>query len=153
MNYSIQDEPQGQKPVVGYTIQLGGPPQPSPEQTEAQKQALQFMNEPRFMQQFTGQMRNLYAEARLKESHMVLSYMREIRSALDTNSLTVAEGDGGATARPPLIPAFDDINRGKLQSAYLRLAERAINHVDFFMHRELGIPLTNEIKLAPKNNE
>lgn len=144
---SNEEAAQNNQKNVGYTIQIAAP-QETQQQQEQQRYAQQFMNQQMFINQHNGQVRNIFAEARQKEAYMVLDYMREIRSALDTSSLTVGEGDGGATARPPLVPAFDEINRGKLQEAYLRLVERAVNHTEHFMKIEMNMKLTNEIKKA-----
>src|SRR6218665_3822195 len=67
------------------------------------------------------EVRQGHAQARQMEVESILAAMGEIRSALDMTSLTVPDGDRGSTERPPLQPAFDDINRGKLQNAYLRI--------------------------------
>ena len=92
------------------------------------------------------EVRQGHAEARQMEVESIIRAMNEIRSALDMTSLTVPEGDRGSTERPPLQPAFDDVNRGKLQNAYLRITERLVNYTDWMVNTQLGVPITNEIK-------
>lgn len=144
---SSEEAAQNKQNNVGYTIQIGGPP-PQPKQEE------QFQMTPEMqMQAFNGKMRNVFAEARVKEADLLLSYMHEIRGALNMQSLTVCDGDTGSKDRPPLEPAFRGDVRDKLQQVYLRLAERTINHTENFLRREMGISLTNEIKLQPPRDE
>lgn len=148
MNYDYKegDHQQG-KPAGGYVIQIGAPPQ-QPKQEE------QFQMSPQMQMQFhNGKMRNIFAEARQKESDLLLNYMHEMRAALNMQSLTVAEGDTGSKDRPPLEPAFRGDVRDKLQQCYLRLCERAVNHTENFLRVEMGMSLTNEIKLQPPRDE
>lgn len=146
MNYNYQQpgDEQQQPRHHGYQIVVpwGPPPQqPPPDQDPyALKPSPQQMNEIHLLR-----MRQGHANVRSQEQRIIMNAMEQIKSALDGQALTVGEGDNGATARPPLTPSFDDVNRGRLQHAYLYLAERLTNYVDFMLTQELKIPVTNDI--------
>jgi hypothetical protein len=93
---------------------------------------------------YQGRLRNLHAQARGMETKVLLDGMEEIRMALAQGS--ISDGDKGGDVRPPLEAGFDELNRGRLQNAYLRLAERFVNYVDHTLEKQLEMPLTNEIK-------
>jgi hypothetical protein len=154
MNFKYNDpnDPQGQGlpgQQHGYTIVLGGGPQqqvpPNPYDNPAPGSI-----SPQMLQEIhRAKMRMAHAQARNMEADMIMRSMNAIKDAIDHNALTVADGDSGSGNRPPLEPAFDEINRGKLQLAYLRMTERLINYNEFFLTKECGMPLTNEITKLP----
>lgn len=140
--YNIDPNQQQPPNQLGYTLTIANP--------QAQQQQA-----PQEMYQMTPQqvqdchavrMRQSHAQARQMETSTLLSLMREVRSAIDADSIQIGEDDRGATTRPPLTAAFNDLNRVRLQGAYLRLTERCANYVDNMIGKELGMPLTNEIK-------
>lgn len=140
MNYKYQgDEPPQQPP--GYVIQIPF------QQNQMPPQEAQIPMNPQMIAEIhNAKIRSIYSATRLTESDLVLRGLTEIRMALNVGSITVASDDKGSTERPPLEPAFDEINRGKLQNAYLALTERYINLVDNFLVKELKVELTHEIK-------
>lgn len=89
-------------------------------------------------------LRALHANARASEIRVILAGMQELRDALQMAQVNA--GDTGTSERPPLTPAFDDVNHGKLQNAYLTMVERYVNYTDFMLTSELKIKTTNEIK-------
>jgi hypothetical protein len=138
MNYSYTQDEQGSQQSRPYVIQFGGPPpQPS---IEDQVKISQAMAE----DLARARLRNLHAQARNMETKVLLDGMNEIRNAIQMAE--VAEGDTGSTDRPPLTPAFDDINRGKLQMAYLRMVENYCNYSENMLTKQLDVKLTHEIK-------
>lgn len=152
MNYKYSDpnDPQGQQQPHGYTILVGGP-QPQVQPNPYENPPPGMITKDMLMDIHRSKLRLAHAQARNMEADMIMRSMNAIKDAIDTNSLTVASGDTGSSARPPLEPAFDEINRGKLQLAYLRMTERLINYNEFFLTKECGIPLTNEINKLPKD--
>lgn len=149
MNYNYQEaDSPGQQKQQGYTIVIGNPQPPQQQQPEDRMQLTQEMAKDIHY----GKMKYMLAEARNNESRLLLSYMRELRSAINSESLQVAEGDTGSKDRPPLEPAFRDDVRHKLQLAYLRLAERMVNHTEDLL-KEGSVKMTNEIKLAPEGDK
>lgn len=139
--YENPGQQQPGQPQQGYVIQLGGQPQqqqPHPEE--------RFFTQSQFNELHAARMRNTHAQCRITETRVLLDGLHELRSALDTNSLTVSQGDTGSKDRPPLEPAFTELNRLKLQNAYLRMVERFVNHTEDWMGREMDIKMTDEIK-------
>ena len=133
-----EDDPQGQAPRQ-FAFVIPGP-QP-PQQQEQIK-----MDEVTMKEYHIAKIRNMHANARTLEMNVMLRGLEEMRNALQMAQ--VADGDGGTTERPPLTPAFDDVNHGKLQSSYLTLTERYVNYCDHMLKKELTIATTNEIKKA-----
>lgn len=143
--------PPGYQPLPGgggYSIIIGGPPPPPHEYYEHPPQQ-QPPNTPQQADQLhRARLRAMHANCRPLEAGVILEGLYEIRAALNIQSITVADGDSGSGERPPLEPAFDELNRGRLQHSYLYLAERYCNYVDWMLVNQLDkdFPITNEIK-------
>jgi len=133
--YTEQDPSQGARP---YLIQFGGPPQQTG--MEDNLKISQAMAE----DLARARLRNLHAQARNLETKVLLDGMNEIRNAIQMAE--VGQDDTGSTDRPPLTPAFDEINRGKLQMCYLRMIESYVNYSENMLTKQLDVNLTNEIK-------
>lgn len=142
--YDSQQQPPGMPPAGSYIIQMpfGQGPPPNQQIDEYQK----YLSKAQFDQLHNAKVRQAYANARITESELLLRGLEEIRASLNDKSLTVGDGDQGSTTRPPLVPAFDEVNRMKLQQCYLAMAERYVNFVDNFLVVELKAKLTHEIK-------
>jgi hypothetical protein len=137
MNYKYDNPEEGPSRGQPYIIQFGPPPQQGMEEHPQISAAM--ANE-----LARARIRNLHSQARGMETKVLLDGLSEIRSAIQMAE--VAEGDKGSTDRPPLTPAFDDINRGKLQMAYLRMTENYINYCENMLTKQLDVKLTKEIK-------
>lgn len=94
--------------------------------------------DPAYLQSLQRQMdaitSNILCEGRLVQIAIIHKGLDEIRAALA--AVTLAEGDRGNTDRPPLIPAFDEINRGKLQEAYLGMMTRYVKFIDHVFEQD-----------------
>lgn len=68
-------------------------------------------------------MRIQNVEANIKAAHaeagLFLNSLNEVRQALAQHSID--EENGGMGERTPVLPAFDELNRGRLQQRYLTL--------------------------------
>lgn len=126
----------------GYTIQPGG--QPGGNQPPGYPHPGQMLQIPSKMVDASS----IYtiSQARLNESRLLLNGMEEIRSAL--NMAKVGEGDGGATERPPLKPAFDDVNLGLLQQRYLFMVDQYISYTEHFLKKYPMEPFIYPIEAA-----
>lgn len=145
MNYTYDNQPPNQQnPQQGYVIQFGPPTQQQPQPKLPEQMYQLTLTE---QQAFTmARLSGVLADVRMEEAKLLLAGMNEMRSALDTRSLTVGQNDKGSGDRPPLEPAFNDVNRGRIQNAYVRMVERYVNYVEHFLDHDLKIDLTNEIK-------
>lgn len=142
-NYSIDPGEQNQPGQHGHVVFAIPSPQQAPQEQihMTDQQMFDFSN---------GKIRALHAQSRPMETKILLDFMVEIRHAISMPE--VASGDSGTSERPPLTPAFNDTNRGKLQNAYLTLAERAVNYCDHMLSKEFKIATTNEIKKSHEKN-
>lgn len=136
MNYTSSEEP-GKPQSYFIQVPIGQPQQQPVESVQLSPQQMHELH--------TAKVRELHARARLAENELMMRSMDQILRALSTASID--DGDKGGDMRPPLTPAFYEINSGKLQQVYLRLAERLVNHTEFFLKNELKVKLTDEIKL------
>jgi hypothetical protein len=149
--YDEHDGAQPGQPLRGYTIVLGGPqgaPQPQPNIEDQYKLTAKQLDEIHEVK-----IRNMRANTRANEVQVMLQGLREIRTALDQGSITIAENDSGSGERPPLEPAFDETNRLMLQRAYLRMVERYVNYTEDQMKCEMKIEFSNEINKINKINK
>lgn len=151
MNFQYE-QPGQQQPGQGqpYIIQIPFGQQPIQHQ---QPEDHYKLSQSQFNEIHAARMRNTHAQCRITETRVLLDGLHEIRTALDQGSLTVAQGDTGSKDRPPLEPAFNEVNRLKLQNAYLRMVERFVNHTEDWMGREMDIAMTNEIKKDQTKSE
>ena len=141
--------------ALGYSIFIGGPPPPPTEGYETQQHPPHQLTPQQADALHRARLRTIHGNCRPLEAGIILEGLYEIRAALNIQSITVSEDDSGSGERPPLEPAFDEINRGRLQHSYLYLAERYCNYVDWMLTSQLDkdMTLTNEINKKPKPTE
>lgn len=140
MNYQYSLNEEGSGKQQQQTPMFFAIPQPQPSQPQEQI----ALNQEQSDILINGRLRNVHAQCRSMEEKILLDGMHEIRAAIQMAE--IAGGDTGTSERPPLTPAFDDVNRGRLQACYLTLAERLVNYCDHVLTQELKIRITNEIK-------
>lgn len=71
----------------------------------------------------------ILAEARVKETHVFLGGLAEIRMALNMPSVT--ETDAGIGDRQPLQPMFDELDIKRLRERYITLLDRYCRYAEF----------------------
>lgn len=127
----------GERVVYGFMPPPFSYPPPEPEDRIP-------MSEEMLKEMQLAKLRQMHANARMQETAVILRGLEEMRLALQ--QFSISDGDRGATERPPLESAFEEINKGRLQNAYLRLTERYLNYCEHMLVHQLAIKVTHEIK-------